>query len=80
MDRLGPPMRGMEQRSSGSLGYVLDAIFGLSVLMMCVYSTKTQGLVACFDRRAEYFRIEKSIIGVVVLNTNAVERRHTFEG
>ena len=79
VDSSRPTVGRMEQGGPGSLCYILDSIFGFTVLMVCVDTAKRECL-SCFDYSClKNLSIEKAVIGVIVLRDCTMRLENSFK-
>mmetsp|Transcript_126895 Transcript_126895/g.364981 ORF Transcript_126895/g.364981 Transcript_126895/m.364981 type:complete len:161 (+) Transcript_126895:229-711(+) len=59
----GPAVCSMEEGGAGTLGDVLDAAFGLAILVVGVGATESEGLPSTFNRRFKELSLEMIVFG-----------------
>jgi hypothetical protein len=72
IDRFWLAMGGMKKGSSAARHDIFDPVFSFSILMMCIDTAKQQSLPSLGDGGLEGLRIEKTIIGMVVVDCNTM--------
>ena len=72
-------MRCVEEGSASIRGYITNATFGLSVLMVSIHAAKRHGMVGSTNTAAKEFGIKKAIDAMIVRCDNIIRSKETFK-